>query len=46
MHQLKGEPSRLATDWINDATSLMEIKQACQLLTSYISSIYIGTHLK
>lgn len=46
MHQLKGEPSRLAKDWIDDATALLEIKQACQLLTSYISSIYIGTHLK
>lgn len=46
MRQLKGEPSRLAKDWINDATVLLEIKQACQLLTSYISSIYIGTHLK
>lgn len=46
MRQLKGEPSRVASDWINDATVLLEIKQACQLLTSYISSIYIGTHLK
>lgn len=46
MRQLKGEPSRLARDWINDTTVLLEIKQATQLLTSYISSIYIGTHLK
>lgn len=46
MRQLRGEPSRLAKDWINDTTVLLEIKQACQLLTSYISSIYIGTHLK
>ena len=46
LHQLKGEPSRLAKGWINDATQLLEIRQACQLLTAYISSIYIGTRLK
>ena len=44
MQQLKGEPSRLAKDWIKEAIVLLEIKQACSLLTSYISSIYIGTH--
>jgi len=46
MRQLKGEPARLAKDWVNEATVLLEIRQACQLLTSYISSIYIGTNLK
>lgn len=46
LRQLKGEPSRLAKGWVNDATQLLEIRQACHLLTAYISSIYIGTRLK
>lgn len=43
MQQLKGEPYRLARDWIRDAILLLEIKQACELLTAYISSIYISS---
>ncbi|RNA35792.1 MICOS complex subunit MIC60 isoform X5 [Brachionus plicatilis] len=46
MQQLKGEPKRLARDWIKDACLLLEIKQACSLLNAYISSVYIGTNLK
>jgi mitofilin len=46
MQQLRGEPSRLAKDWIKDAITLLEIRQACNLLTSYISSVYIGSHTK
>lgn len=46
LRQLKGEPSRLAKGWVNDATQLLEIRQACHLLTAYISSVYIGTRLK
>ncbi len=46
MQQLKGEPKRLAKDWINEALTLLEIKQACNLLTAYISSVYIGTKFK
>ena len=40
MQQLKGEPRRLAKDWINDALLLVEIKQASSLLNAYISSMY------
>lgn len=43
MQQLKGEPLRVARDWINDALLLVEIKQTSTLLNAYISSIYIGT---
>lgn len=43
MQQLKGEPYRLAKDWIKDAICLLEIKQACQLLTAYISGVYISS---
>jgi MICOS complex subunit MIC60 len=46
MQQLKGEPLRIANDWINDTILLLELKQATNLLISYISSIYIGTHIK
>lgn len=46
LQQLKGEPKRLAKDWIKDACLLLEIKQATSLLNAYISSIYIGTNLK
>ena len=46
VQQLKGEPKRLAKDWLKDACLLLEIKQACSLLNAYISSIYIGTNLK
>ena len=43
VQQLKGEPARLANDWLKAATTLLEIKQASNLLTAYISSVYIGT---
>jgi mitofilin len=46
MQQLKGEPNRLARDWIRDAIRLIEIKQACVLINAYISSVYIGTNFK
>jgi mitofilin len=46
MQQLKGEPQRLAKDWIREALTLLEIKQATNLLTAYISSVYIGTKFK
>ena len=45
MQQLKGEPLRVARDWINDALLLVEIKQTSTLLNAYISSIYIGTNV-
>lgn len=44
MQMLRGEPGRLARDWIQDAIKLIEIRQACQLMSSYISSVYIGTN--
>ena len=44
VQQLKGEPARLAKDWLKEAITLLEIKQASDLLTAYISSIYIGTN--
>ena len=44
MQQLSGEPARLSKDWLNEALTLLEIKQASSLLTAYISSIYIGTN--
>jgi mitofilin len=46
LQQLKGEPGRLARDWIDEAILLSEIKQASNLLIAYISSIYIGTEFK
>ncbi len=46
LQQLKGEPHRLAKDWIREALTLLEIKQATNLLTAYISSVYIGTKFK
>lgn len=45
LQQLKGEPKRLAKDWINEALLLLEVKQACSLLNAYISSVYIGTNI-
>lgn len=44
MQLLKGESGRLARDWIRDAVQLLEIRQACQLMSAYISSVYIGTN--
>ena len=44
VQQLKGEPARLAQDWLKAAIILLEIKQASNLLTAYISSVYIGTN--
>jgi len=46
MQQLKGEPYMLARDWIKEAILLLEIKQACQILTAYISSVYISSNFK
>jgi mitofilin len=46
MQQLRGEPARLAKDWIKEAIRLLEIRQACNLLNAYISSIYVGTNFK
>ena len=43
--QLKGEPQRAARDWIKDAILLLEIKQTCQILTSYVSSVYISSDI-
>ena len=45
MQQLNGEPLRVSKDWINDALTLVEVKQAFKILNSYISSIYIGTRV-
>lgn len=44
LQMLRGEPARLARDWVRDAVQLLEIRQACQLLSAYISSVYIGTN--
>lgn len=46
LQQLKGEPKRLAKDWINEALLLLEVKQACNLLTAYISSLYLSTSIQ
>ena len=46
MQQLRGEPARLAKDWVKEAIRLLEIRQACNLLNAYISSIYVGTNFK
>lgn len=46
MQLLRGEPARLAHDWIRDAVQLVEIRQACHLISAYISSVYIGTNFK
>lgn len=44
--QLNGEPKRIAKNWIDEAILLVEVKQAINLITAYISSVYIGTNLK
>ncbi len=46
LNRLNGEPKRLANQWINEALNLIEIKNACNLINAYISSVYIGSNFK
>ncbi len=45
LQQLDGEPKRIAKNWIDEAILLLEVKQAINLITAYISSVYIGTNV-
>jgi mitofilin len=44
LNRLSGEPKRLASEWINEAIHLVEIKNACDLMNAYISSVYISSN--
>ena len=46
LQQLDGEPKNIAKNWIEDAVLLLEVKQAINLITAYISSVYIGTNIQ
>ncbi len=41
----KGEPKNVAEDFINEALLLLEVKQAINLITTFISSLYVGTSI-
>ena len=42
MNQLRGEPRRVARDWIQEARLFLETRQAAQFLTSFASAHNIG----
>ena len=42
MNQLRGEPRRVAKDWIREARLFLEARQAARFLTSYASAYNIG----
>nr|KAG5693707.1 hypothetical protein BaRGS_008349 [Batillaria attramentaria] len=43
MNQLKGEPRRVASDWIREAKLLLETRQAAYALTAFASASGLGT---
>lgn len=43
MNQLKGEPRRVASDWIREAKLLLEARQAAYALTAFASASGLGT---
>jgi len=43
MNQLKGEPRRVADDWLKEAKLLLETRQAAYTLTAFASACGIGT---
>jgi mitofilin len=42
MNQLRGEPRRVAKDWIREARLFLEGKQVARFLTSFASAYNIG----
>ncbi len=43
INQLKGQPRRVATDWLNDARLLLETRQAAEALLSHASASGLGS---
>ncbi|XP_077171660.1 MICOS complex subunit MIC60 isoform X2 [Paroedura picta] len=43
VNQLKGEPRRVAQDWLNEARMTLETKQVVEILTAYASAVGLGT---
>ncbi|XP_039187239.1 MICOS complex subunit MIC60 isoform X2 [Crotalus tigris] len=43
VNQLKGEPRRVAQDWLNEARMTLETKQVVDILTTYASAVGLGT---
>ncbi|XP_070582579.1 MICOS complex subunit MIC60 isoform X3 [Erythrolamprus reginae] len=43
INQLKGEPRRVAQDWLNEARMTLETKQVVDILTTYASAVGLGT---
>lgn len=43
VNQLKGEPRRVALDWLNEARMTLETKQVVDILTAYASAVGLGT---
>ncbi|XP_026535594.1 MICOS complex subunit MIC60 [Notechis scutatus] len=43
INQLKGEPRRVAQDWLNEARMTLEAKQVVDILTTYASAVGLGT---
>ncbi|XP_058039385.1 MICOS complex subunit MIC60 isoform X2 [Ahaetulla prasina] len=43
INQLKGEPRRVAQDWLNEARMTLETKQVVDILTTYASAVGMGT---
>lgn len=46
LQQLEGEPKNITKDWINEALLLLEVKQAVNIITAFISSVYVGTFIQ
>ncbi|OCT96636.1 MICOS complex subunit MIC60 isoform X2 [Xenopus laevis] len=43
INQLKGEPRRVARDWLNEARLTLETKQIIDVLSAYASAVGLGT---
>ncbi|NXR53647.1 MIC60 protein, partial [Hippolais icterina] len=43
VNQLRGEPRRVANDWLTEARMTLETKQIVDILTAYASAVGLGT---
>ncbi|XP_062381440.1 MICOS complex subunit MIC60 isoform X5 [Sardina pilchardus] len=43
LNQLRGEPRRVAQDWLNEARLTLETRQAVSLLSAYANAVGLGT---
>ncbi|XP_063257501.1 MICOS complex subunit MIC60 isoform X1 [Prinia subflava] len=43
VNQLRGEPRRVAHDWLTEARTTLETKQIVDILTAYASAVGLGT---